>query len=187
MARMRKEKTMSDNKVLDSNVTTPRTYSEQEFKEVVAKRQEQKKLNEELQEKLKAYEEKERIANEEKARQTGELDKLLEAEKKARADAELKLKAENKDAELYRQYRQSVLTEVKKELGDRWLPEYETFSIESLSKISGMSIARVGVDVGKHQQQKTNDLEARLMEAYKRGDQVDIIRLKREMFEKKNE
>lgn len=104
------------------------------------------KAKKELEDKLKKFEDEQKKAEEEKARASGELDKLLQAEKKARTEAETRLAEESKLAEQYRAYHKSSVDAVKKQLGDKWLPEFETFSLESLAKLPGVELPKLGVN-----------------------------------------
>lgn len=104
------------------------------------------KTKRELEDQLKAIEDAKKKAAEDEARKNGELDKVLLAEKSAREAAEKKLAEESKDAEAYRGYRKSAVETVKKQMGDKWLPEFETFSLESLAKLPGAALPKVGVD-----------------------------------------
>jgi integrase len=108
------------------------------------------KLKKELETRLAEIEKVKKLEEEDKARKAGELDKLLEAEKKAFVELEAKFEAEKKEADLYRSYRVAALVEAKKQLKDNWLPEYESFSLESLGKLPGVTIQKVGIDTGKH-------------------------------------
>lgn len=103
------------------------------------------KIKKELEDKLKKFEDEQKKTEEDKARAAGELDKLLDAEKKARTTAEAKLVEETKLADQYRAYHKSAVEAVKKQLGDRWLTEFETFSLESLAKLPGVDAQKLGV------------------------------------------
>jgi hypothetical protein len=106
------------------------------------------KAKKELEEKLKKFEDDQKAAEEEKARKSGELDKLYQAEKTARAAAEAKLAEETKVADQHRAHLKSTVEAVKKQLGDKWLPEFENFSLESLMKLPGVDVQKIGVLTG---------------------------------------
>jgi hypothetical protein len=99
----------------------------------------------ELERKLAAFEAEQKKKEEDKARAAGELDKLLEAEKKARVEAETKLAEETKVADQHRAFHKTAVEAVKKQLGDKWLAEFETFSLESLYKLPGVDLPKLGV------------------------------------------
>jgi hypothetical protein len=103
------------------------------------------KARKDLETRLAAFEAEQRKKEEDKARAAGELDKLLEAEKKARTDAETKLAEETKLADAYRAHHKTAVEAVKKQLGDKWLPEFETFSLDSLYKLPGVDAQKLGV------------------------------------------
>jgi outer membrane translocation and assembly module TamA len=109
----------------------------------------------EMEAQLKIVEDAKKKAAEDEARKNGELDKLLAAEKLARETAEATLAAEKKEADQYRAYRKSAVEEVKKQMGDKWLPEFETFSLESLAKLPGATLPKIGVETGQQSHEST--------------------------------
>lgn len=126
--------------------------------EFIPKPRFQKELEERkaLEDRLKAIEEKEKAAAEEKARKDGELDKILAQEREAlaaeKAEKEAlakQLEEEKSIADSFRAYRKTVVDAVKKQLGNKWLPEFENFSLESLQKIPGVTLPKIGVDGSK--------------------------------------
>ena len=135
-----------DKKEPDGSEKKLKTYSEEEFKEVVSQRQTIKKQVEDLEKKLKAFEEVKKTEEEKKALEEGKYKELLEAQKKDAEALKLQLEAEKKEADAYRDYRKLVVEKVKEKLGDKWLPEYESFSLESLSKVAGSNVQLLGVD-----------------------------------------
>jgi hypothetical protein len=106
---------------------------------------EMSKARKELETKIATFEAEQKKIAEDKARAAGELDKILEAEKKARVEAETKLAEETKMADQFRTFRKSAIESVKKQLGEKWVPEFETFSLESLSKLPGVTLPLLGV------------------------------------------
>jgi len=88
--------------------------------------------------KLTEIEEARKKKEQDEALKNGEFQKLLEAEQAAhKADLE-KLEQEKKTADQMRAYHKTVLEAAKAKLTKegKWLPEYETFSLESLVKVS---------------------------------------------------
>lgn len=91
--------------------------------------------------------EKERLALEkaesERLSKAGDWDKVLAQERGRTADeatkrkqAETELAAEKEVANEHRQYRKERIEVIKTAMGDKWVPEYENFSITSLEKIA---------------------------------------------------
>ncbi|MEE9586221.1 MAG: hypothetical protein V3W09_04895 [Nitrososphaerales archaeon] len=91
--------------------------------------------------------EKERVAAEklesERLSKAGEWEKLMGLERVKTADeatkrkqAETELAAEKEVANQHRQYRKERIEVIKTAMGDKWVPEYENFSITSLEKIA---------------------------------------------------
>lgn len=113
-------------------------YTADEMDEAIQRRQD-------ALDKLRKHEDAEKKKEEEEAKKKGEFEKLLEAEKTEHDKTKIQLEAEKKEADAYRAYRKSAVEAIKKQMGDKWLPEYETFSLESLSKLSGLAIPFVGV------------------------------------------
>lgn len=99
-----------------------------------------------LETKLKEIEDERKKAEEDKLRQSGEIGKLLDAEKASKLALQKQFDEEKKIADAHRAYRQSVVESVKAKLGDKWLPEYDSFSLESLSKIAEANNMKIGVD-----------------------------------------
>jgi ubiquinone biosynthesis protein Coq4 len=111
-----------------------------------------KKIAEDALAKLEADRKKK---EEDALRASGDLGKLLDAEKKAREEDRIaheqtkaQLEIEKKEADQSRAYKKAAVESVKKQMGDKWLPEYETFSLESLAKLPGITLPTIGVETG---------------------------------------
>ena len=95
-----------------------------------------------------------KAADDERARKAGEFEKL-DAERNARI-AELEKTAANEKAvaDQYRAEQRAKVDAFKKDFGDDWLPEYESFSVASLDKIAAQRAAsrtnRGKPDTGRH-------------------------------------
>lgn len=86
--------------------------------------------------------EKERVEAERMSK-AGEWSKINEAEKLKTTEALAKLSETQKElvsekgvADMYRTWHKSKADKIKEALADKWLPEYESFSIDSLEKIA---------------------------------------------------
>ena len=88
-------------------------------------------------EKLAAREAAEKKAADEKLVKDGEFQKLLETERAERAKEKAQLEAEKKTADEYRALRTEELEAAKKQLGDKWLPEFDDLSLASIRKLVG--------------------------------------------------
>jgi len=77
-----------------------------------------------------------KAAEDDRMRKAGEFEKVEQAHRARIAELE-KLAADEKAvADEYRTARQARVDAVKKELGDNWLPEFESLSMASLDKLS---------------------------------------------------
>lgn len=75
-------------------------------------------------------------AESERAQRQQELEQQAEDERRKRKTLEQQLATEKAEADRFREYRKTKLNAFKDQFGDEWLPEYETFSLESLEKLS---------------------------------------------------
>jgi hypothetical protein len=156
---MREEIQMSDdNKKPDGSDTNPKTYSESEFKEVVAQRQINKQKVDELEQKLKAIEDTQKKAEEEKAKADGKLGELL----KAREDEVVKLKLDfetaKADADAYHKYQTSVIEEAKKVMGEKWDDNFAKLPLDTVVKLAGVSMKSPGMGGTPPPSQNINNL-----------------------------
>lgn len=108
-----------------------------EATDFIKKFEEDRKAEEE---KLKADKDK---LEAERMSKAGEWKELLEKEKKEKTEALVKAEdtqkrfnSEKEVADQYRLWHKATVDKIKEALADKWLPEYETFSIDSLEKIA---------------------------------------------------
>lgn len=77
-----------------------------------------------------------KAAEDDRARKAGEFEKLAAADKARIAELEKGMADEKAIADLYRASHAARIAAMKKDFGDAWLPEYETFSMTSLDKLA---------------------------------------------------
>lgn len=70
-------------------------------------------------------------------RKKGEFEKLYATAEERAKKLEADYKTEKEIADKYRARREAKLTELKKAAGEKWIQEYEGFSLESLEKLEG--------------------------------------------------
>lgn len=85
-------------------------------------------------------------------------------------------------ADQHREYRKAKIEAFKEQMGDDWLPEYESFSLESLEKLVGKQ-SKVGVDARGPQKVTPKSIQEKIALAYQEGRTIDAITLKRELAE----
>lgn len=85
---------------------------------------------------LEKIEADKKAADDERARKAGEFEKIEAAQKARIAELEKAHADEKKYADEYRAARQARIDAMKKDFGDDWLPEYESFSMTSLDKLA---------------------------------------------------
>jgi hypothetical protein len=130
---------------------------------------------------LAKYDAEKKAAEDDKARKAGEFEKIESTHKARIAELEKIAADEKKVADEYRTAKQARIDTMKKEFGDAWLPEYESFSIASLDKIQAQrkpgqpsgkpDAGRPGAPVGgKDWAQMTNAERESMIEAAKRGE-----------------
>jgi len=73
--------------------------------------------------------------DDEKLRAQGEHEKLAQQARAELEKAKAELEREHATAEEFRKHRAARVEEMKKKMGDEWLPEYENFSLDSLGKL----------------------------------------------------
>jgi hypothetical protein len=138
----------------------------------------------EAQKKLAEIEAAKKLAEEEEAKKKGEFEKLLETEKAAHQKTQAERDADKVDAEAFRKAKKEAVEAVKKLLGDKWLPEYETFSLESLGKIAGTQLPIIGTMNLAPSMPEKKTLETQLAELEKAGGNLaQIVALKNKIAE----
>lgn len=127
-----------------------------------------------------------KAADDERARKAGEFEKLDAGYKARIAELEKAHADEKRVADEFRAARQARVDTLKKEFGDDWLPEYESFSIASLDKIAAARVDRSngkgkpdggkpGVSYGgKSWAEMTPAERERMIQAVKSGEQVKV-------------
>lgn len=133
--------------VSDDKQQQTKTYTEVEFKEVVAQRQALKKQLNELEKKLNDYEQTIQAKDTEYKKMQEEIDKL-----------KLEYEEAKKLADAYREQQKIEREKLKQILGDAWVAEYESddFSLSSLRKLAE-SLGKIAVVTGIPKR-KTDDL-----------------------------
>jgi hypothetical protein len=139
----------------------------------------------ELTKKLADIDATSKAAEEEKAKQNGEIGKLLEKEKAEKATLTAQLEAEKKDADAHRAFKASTIEKYKTQLGDKWDDSYATLPLEALAKIAGDQIPLLGVVGQRGQPVMKTDLESKLAEAIKANKTLEVISLRRQIAEEK--
>jgi hypothetical protein len=138
-----------------------------------------------LQKKLALIEDAQKKADEEKARQNGELDKLLKTRETELATVTQLLETEKKDAEAYRKLRTSALETYKKQMGDTWDDSMALLPLETLAKLSGSTVTPLGVfaPAGKPPEVKPErkQLEEKLVAAQKAGKLTEVVALRNQL------
>ena len=95
------------------------------------------------------------------------------------AKTKKELEDEKKIADQHRAYHKSIVDQIKKNMGDKWLPEYETFSLESLGKIAGEGTLLLNVIGTAGRPLQATPLEQQLEKAQKEGKTLEAVTLKR--------
>ena len=162
---------------------TKKLIEAEEKGEFIPKSRLQKELdaNKAIATKLAEYESAQKLAEEEKAKKNGELDKILKLREDELSASKLALEAEKKEADQFRAFRKTAIEAVKKQMGEKWLPEYENFSIESLSKIAGQTVPIIGTINAGGKPPETTSLEQKLAAAQKTGKLVEVVALRNQL------
>ncbi len=124
-----------------------------------------------------------RAAEDEKARKSGELDKLLEKEKAEKETLKAQLEAEKKDADAHRAFRASAIEQIKTKMGDNWRESYASLPLEDLSAMANAEIPLLKVVTTGARATGAPNLEDKLAAAVKAGNQLEVISLKRQIVE----